>query len=360
MSDTLSDNPLLQSSGLPRFDKIDPAHVVPAAKQLLQFAQHRLEEVETNIRPDWDSIFTPLDEISTRFEQTWNPVSHLLSVKNSDELREAHEEMLPEMVTYDLRMSQSEPIYLALKGLRESDSYATLQPVQQRILDKAILDVELSGIGLQGAERERFNEIAQELSQLATDFSNHVLDATKAFSLVVTDPADMEGCPNSLKQLSSQSYNRSKEEHEPESDPETGPWKITLDIPSYLPFMEHCRKSELREEVYRSFISRASGGELDNTPLIEQILKLRKEKAALLGYNTYAELSLASKMAPSVEKIEEMEFQLRAASKTGGEQDLADITAPRAGKRSRRGPQALGRRLLGGTPAGEEIRVHRR
>ena len=193
---------------------------------------------------------------------------------------------------------------------------------------KPILDVELSGIGLAGEKLERFNQIAQELSKLATDFSNNVLDATKAFELIVTDPADMEGCPNSLKQLSSQAFNQGDDDAGvKESTPEDGPWKITLDIPSYLPFMEHCRNADLREQVYRAFVSRASADDLDNAPLIAQILKLRQEKASLLGYGSFAELSLATKMAPSVEKIEEMEKQLLAASKPGAEQDLSEITA---------------------------------
>ena len=327
MNDHVKNNPLWQTSGLPRFDQIEPSHIVPAATALLEFAEQKLTEVESDLEPTWESIFDRLEEIDVRYEQTWNPVGHLLSVKNSDELRQAHEEMLAPMVTFSLRMSQSEPIYQAMKELRESDAFNDLDPAQQRILDKAILGVELSGIGLEGEQRERFNEIAQELSKLATDFSNNVLDATKAFELIVEDPADMEGCPNSLKQLASQAWNKSHEGTPTPSTPDAGPWKITLDIPSYLPFMEHCRNAELREQIYRAFISRASQGDLDNTPLIEKILKLRQEKASLLGYDTYADLSLATKMAASVDQIEEMEKQLLSASRPGAEQDLADITA---------------------------------
>lgn len=326
MNDHIDNNPLWQTSGLPRFDQIEPSHVVPAAQALLEFAEQKLTQVESDLEPTWESIFDRLEEIDVRYEQTWNPVGHLLSVKNSDELRQAHEEMLAPMVTFSLRMSQSEPIYKAMKELRESDAFDDLDPAQQRILEKAILGVELSGIGLTGAERERFNEIAQELSQLATDFSNNVLDSIKAFELIVDDPADMEGCPNSLKQLASQAWNKSYEGTPTPSTPDEGPWKITLDIPSFLPFMEHCRNADLRETVYRAFISRASQGDLDNTPLIDRILKLRQEKAALLDYDTYADLSLATKMAPSVDKIEEMEKQLLAASRPGAEEDLAEIT----------------------------------
>ncbi|HSG72703.1 MAG TPA: M3 family metallopeptidase, partial [Planctomycetaceae bacterium] len=275
--------------------------------------------------PSWESIFDRLEAIDVLVEQTWEPVSHLLSVKNSDELREAHETVLGEMVEFSLKLSQSEPIYNAMKQLRDSDDFAKLNPAQQRVLEAALRDIELSGIGLKGDERKRFNEIAQELSQLSTDFSNNVLDATKAFELILTDKSDVEGFPDSLLSLSSQAYNQSKPENEPESTPENGPWKITLDYPSYGPFMEHCRRSDLREQVYRAFISRASAGELDNSPLIEKILRLRREKARLLGFSTYAELSLQSKMADTVEQIEQMEDQLCRSSYAPAEHDLADI-----------------------------------
>ena len=137
MSDQLSDNPLWQTSGLPQFDLIDPSDVVPSAQALLEYAEQKMTEIEADLEPTWESIFGRLEEIDIRFEQTWNPVSHLLSVKNSDELRLAHEEMLSPMVTFGLRMSQSKPIYNALKGLKESDAFDELDPAQQRIVDKA-------------------------------------------------------------------------------------------------------------------------------------------------------------------------------------------------------------------------------
>ncbi len=123
MNQTISENPLWQTSGTPRFDVIDPSHVIPAAQALLEFAEQKLTEVESDLEPTWESIFDRLEEIDIRYEQTWNPVGHLLSVKNSDELRQAHEEMLNPMVAFSLRMSQSEPIYTAMKELRDSDAF---------------------------------------------------------------------------------------------------------------------------------------------------------------------------------------------------------------------------------------------
>ncbi len=326
-SSTSSDesNPLLQSAGLPRFDRIHASHVEPAVRELLSRAETLLAEIERTAEPSWESLFERLEAVDLLFEQTWEPVSHLLSVKNSPELRAAHETVLADVVAFGLRSSQSEPIYRAMKSLRDSAAWDSLDPVQQRILDKRLLSAELSGIGLQGPQRERFNEIAKELSQLGTDFSNHVLDSTKAFSLVLTDSAQVEGLPASLKNLTSQSYNRSKAESDPASTPDAGPWKITLDMPCYVPMLEHCRDRQVRETLYRAYVTRASADDVDNTPLIDRILRLRREKAALLGYPSYAELSLASKMAASVDEVESMLHKLRVASWEPARYDLSEL-----------------------------------
>lgn len=213
MSDTArddlgADNPLLARSGLPPFDRIRPEHVVPAVSQMLQECEAQLKELETNLKPTWDAIYPTLDALGERFEHGWQPVSHLFSVKNSPELREVYEVVLPKVVEFGLRMSQSEPIYHALKSLQESDAWGKLEEAQHRIVEQRIRSAELAGIALEGKERERYNEIAQRLSILSTEFSNRVLDATKAFELIVRDPADAEGWPQSLKQIASSSFHK--------------------------------------------------------------------------------------------------------------------------------------------------------
>jgi len=323
----LNDNPLLAADGLPRFAAIRSEHVVPAVRDLLSRSQARLEELEQNVTPTWSGTIAALDEIERPFEQTWGPVTHLFGVQNSDSLREAYEEVLSEMVSFGLRVSQSEPIYKALKSLRESDGWDVLDQAQQRIVERKLLDAELAGIGLEGEQQERFNDISRELSQLSTDFSNHVLDATKAFSLILTDPQDAEGLPPSLLQLAAQSYNQQIDEGEPQATPESGPWRISLDAPSFVPFLEHSPNRDLREQVYRAFVTRASAGELDNSDLILSILRLRKEKATLLGYGTFADVSLATKMAPNVAAIQEMFETLRSASWDAAVQDMEDVRA---------------------------------
>lgn len=323
---TSADNPLLVTEGLPRFDRIEPQHIQPAVQTLLEQSRENLKKIEEQAEPTWEGLMQPLEELDHPWERSWGPVGHLLGVKNTPELREAYESVLPEIVTFSLSVKQSKPIYDAMKSLRNSDKWDGLNNAQQRIVEKHLLSAELAGITLTGEQLTRFNEIATELSRLATNFANNVLDATKAFTLIITDADDVAGFPESLKQLTAQSYNSwDDKEDDTEATPEQGPWRISLDFPCFGPFMQHCRNRVLREKVYRAYITRASEGDVDNTPLIPQILKLRKEKAELLGYANFAEVSLAEKMAPSIEAVLEMEERLRSAAWDSGQQDLKDL-----------------------------------
>jgi len=321
----LRDNPLLVREGYPPFDRIGPEHVVPAVRHVLAEAEARLGALEQNTPPTWEGTIEALDRLGVPFQYAWSPVSHLMGALNSPELRKAHETVLSDMVSFGLRLNQSEPIFQALTQLKESSAWNDLDEAQRRIIDARLLDAKLAGIALKGAERERFNEISRELSKLSTDFSNHVLDATKAFELVLDDPNDVEGMPASLLQLAAQSFNQAGKENAPEATPEKGPWRFTLDHPSFGPFMQHCRRSDLRETMYRAMVTRASSGELDNAPLITRILKLRREKARLLGYDTYAEMSLAKKMAPGVAAVDKLLEQLREAAWKPAHQDFEDL-----------------------------------
>ncbi|GAB4155005.1 MAG: M3 family metallopeptidase [Planctomycetaceae bacterium] len=320
-------NPLLKTGDLPEFAAIRPEHIVPAVTELLNEANRALDQLERDVQPTWEATIQALDEIEQPFEFGWGPVTHLFGVMNSPELREAYEKVLPEIVKFGLRVKQSQPIYEALKSLRDGDEWSDLSPTRQRIIEKKIQAAELAGIGLTGEKRERFNAITQELSQLSTDFSNHVLDATKAFTLDLTDPNDVEGMPPSLLQLTSQAWNAAPENSagETSSTPEAGPWRITLDAPCVGPFLQHCRKRELRETVYRAYITRASSGELDNSEIILKILRLRRERAHLLGYASHAEVSLAQKMAESVKDVYRMFDKMRDGSWQPALQDMEDL-----------------------------------
>ena len=223
---------------------------------------------------------------------------------------------------FSLRQGQSRPIYDALEGLRAGDAWSSLDAAQQRIAETLLRDMRHSGVGLADAERDRFNEIAQELAEISTSFSNHVLDATTAFSLVLRDRADLDGLPQNAIELAAQSARESGEEGATAAD---GPWRITLDFPSFHPFMENSTRRDLREQLYRAYVTRASAGELDNTPLIERILVLRAEQARLLGYADYAELSLSAKMATDVDAVTALLERLRRASFESARDDLSAL-----------------------------------
>jgi oligopeptidase A len=320
-------NPLLIGKGLPPFQAVQPDHVVPAMTQLLEESETQLAHLEANLTPTWAGLAEPLEQMIDRLTWSWGIVGHLMGVKNSPELRQAYESMQPAVVQFWNRMSQSQPLYKGFKALRDSSEWHQLEESQQRIIETSIRDAELSGVGLTGEAKERFNAIALELAELSTRFSNHVLDATKAFSLTLTKPEEIAGLPPSAVGLAAQMARSAGDQSagDENATPETGPWRITLDMPSYMPFMQHSRDRSLREKLYKAFVSRAASGEYDNTPLIEQILALRQEKAKILGFNSFAEVSLAEKMAPSVAAVETLLEQLRRASYDAAKQDLETL-----------------------------------
>jgi oligopeptidase A len=315
-------NPLLAGKGLPPFDQIRPEHVVPAMTELLAKATEALTHLETNTEPTWEGLIEPLESLTEPAFWAWGVVNHLMGVKNSPELREAQEAMQPEVVKFGMRVSQSKPLYEGYKAIRNSADWGNLSEAQQRIIESSIREAELAGVGLEGAERDRFNEIQLELANLSTQFSNNLLDETKAFSLTLAQPDEIEGLPPTLLAQAAQAARANGAET---ATPEAGPWRITLDMPSYLPFMQHSRRRDLREKLYRAYITRASAGEHDNQPIIDRILTLRKEMSGILGFGSYAELSLASKMAPSVDAVENLLESLRGSSYDAAQQDLAAL-----------------------------------
>ncbi|MBE7381491.1 MAG: M3 family metallopeptidase [Leptolyngbya sp. SIO1E4] len=322
MTVTVQTNPLLIGEGLPPFDVIQPEHVVPGITELLEILTADLVHLEAVVQPSWEGLVEPLTRIEERLSWSWGIIGHLMGVKNSPELREAYETVQASLVQFANRLGQSKPLYDAFKQMRAGAQWETLDPAQQRIVEAAIRDAELSGVGLEGEAKSRFNQIQQALAELSTKFSNHVLDATKAFSLSLTTPEDIDGLPASLLALAAQAAQAAGCE---DATAEKGPWQITLDSPSYFPFLQHSRRRDLREQVYRAFITRAASGDLDNQPIIEEILKLRQEMSGLLGYTTYAELSIARKMAPSVAAVEQLMEELRSASYDAAAGELEEL-----------------------------------
>lgn len=319
---TVTNKALLNGKGLPPFESIKPEDVVPTMTELLAELKQELTNLETTVKPTWNDLVEPLQKLVDRLSWSWGIVGHLMGVKNSPELRKAYDEVQPKVVEFSNKLNQSQPLYQAFKKLHNSDSWQNLDSGQKRIVEAAIRDAELSGVALEGEQRERFNTIQLKLAELSTKFSNNVLDATKAFSLTLTNKEEVDGLPPSLLSLAAQGARDAGAEN---ATPENGPWRITLDYPSFVPFMQHSKRRELREQLYKAFISRASSGELNNYPLTESILELRQQKTEILGFNSYAELSLASKMAPGVEAVEKLLEELRTVSYDAAVTDLEEL-----------------------------------
>ena len=208
MSETqeqMKTNPLLDTSGLPRFDAIEAEHVVPGVRALLDELEADFEALESEVVPTWAGLIEPLERMGDRLAYSWGVVGHLMGVRNSDALRAAHEEMQPAVVAMSLRQGQSQAVYRGLRAMREGEEWARLDAAQRRIVDVMLRDAEHSGVALEGEAKERFNAIAEDLAGLGTKFSNHVLDATKGFSLLLRCEGEVAGLPESWRELAAQS-----------------------------------------------------------------------------------------------------------------------------------------------------------
>jgi oligopeptidase A len=276
-------------------------------------------EKETDVNKLYNLAIEEMERIEYPLEFGWGVVSHLHSVKNNDGLRKVYQKMQPEVIKLSSKISQSEILYNGIKKLAESK---ILNPTRQRIVDLTKHSMFLSGIGLDEDTTKKFNENQLKLAEVSTKFSNNALDSVKEFELYISDNDNMKKLPKSALELYSQ---QAKEKH-PESTPESGPWKVTLDIPSYLPMMLHYPESDMRQKLYKAYVTKASCGGHNNIPVIEDILRLKKEKANILGFNNFAELSLSKKMASSVKQIEDLLNMLAEKSKPHAVKDLNEIT----------------------------------
>lgn len=314
-------NPLLTPFTLPPFSLIKPEHVVPAVTEALQECRAAVEKVVAQGGPyTWETLCEPLAESDDRLGRLFSPVSHLNSVKNSPELREAFEQVLPLLSEYGTWVGQHEGLYQAYVSLKESEQYATLDTAQKKLVDNALRDFELSGIGLPKEKQKRYGEISARLSEIGAAYSNNVLDATMGWSKLITDEAELAGMPESAL-AAAKAQAEAKEQQG---------WLLTLDIPSYLPVMTYCEKQALREELYRAYSTRASdqgpnAGKWDNGPLIEEELALRHELAQLLGFGSFAEKSLATKMAQSPQQVLDFLSDLAKRARPQGEKELAQL-----------------------------------
>jgi len=315
-------NPLLSWELYPDFSSIAAAHVVPAMQEVIARSGAELEALEQVTALTWHGLLVPLERLTDRVSRAWGLATHLHNVKNSPAMRQAYAQAQPLVVEFYNRLGQSRPVYDALIVLRESPDFRTLSQALQRTITLLVRDATLQGVGLSPEDRERFNAVSQELAELSTRFTNNVLDATQAYALTLTGKDQIQGLPeDSLRLAASMARARGQAQ----ATAENGPWCVTLDLPSFLSFMQHASRRDLREEVYRAYITRAASGESDNLPLIRRILELRLEQADLLGFENYAAVSLERKMAPGVDGIETLLGTIRGAATDPALNDLIDL-----------------------------------
>ncbi|MFU2111728.1 oligopeptidase A [Glaesserella parasuis] len=315
-------NPLLNNTGLPKFSQIQPEHVVPAIEQLIQQCRDTIEQVSQIDTPTWENFYLPQAITGDKLSRAWSPVGHLNSVKNSSELREAYQACLPMLSEYSTWVGQHQGLYQGYVKLKNSPEFATYSLAQKKAIENSLRDFELSGISLPADKQKRYGEISARLSELSSQFSNNVLDATMGWDIVIEDNADLKGLPESALEgakLSAQSKEKSG-------------YRFTLEFPSYLPVMTYCENRELRQKMYEAYNTRASdqgpnAGKWDNSAIMAETLELRLELAKLLGFESYAELSLATKMAENPTQVVDFLEGLANRSKEQGKKELAELKA---------------------------------
>ena len=306
----------------PNYAAFSAAQVVPTITSLLEELETEFASFEKRLLENsasYEEIIRPFERINLRLEHAWGLVRLHLSVKNTPQLREAHQKVQGLLISFSVRIEQSKPFYDAICRVREKEK---LSKAQKRTLDRLILDAKNAGIALEEEKQARFNEIQQRLAELSSLFVNNVLDATKEWKHFVHDPVDMEGLPQSARAMMAQ--NAIQAEHS-EATAENGPWCLMLTAPSVIAVSKHAKSRFLREKIYRAYLTRASSGENDNHPLIDEILLLRAELAQLLGYSHFAAYSLSTKMASDVDAVLSLLNQVKDASWESGISDLASV-----------------------------------
>ncbi len=257
-----------------------------------------------------------------RLHRAWGQTGHLNAVMNSPELREAYNAVLPKITQYSTEIGQHEGLYRKFKALRAGDGFTALSAAQRKIIDNEVRDFRLGGAELPPAGKKRYTEISDRLSMLESRFSDNLLDATNAWSYLVTDAAELAGLPDDAREAA-----REAAASEIASEKQDG-WKFTLHAPSYMPVLQYADNSALRERLYRAYVTRASefgDAKLDNTALITEIVNLRREIAQLLGFDNFAEYSLEAKMADTPAQVLEFLRELAVRAKPYAQRDLKEL-----------------------------------
>ncbi|WP_343499284.1 M3 family metallopeptidase [Achromobacter denitrificans] len=318
----MSQNPLLAPvSDLVDYAAVKPGHIVPAVEELLGIARQAVDAAaDPKLAPTWEAVVEPLDTASERLWRAWSVAGHLNAVVNTPELREAYNAALPLVTEFSTWVGLHEGLYKQYQRLAAAPDFASWTPVRRRIVEMALRDFRLSGVELQGADRERYAAISDREAQASQKFSENVLDSIDAWSLLVEDESRLAGIPADVRAAARAAA---------EEDGKQG-WKLTLKMPCYLPVMQYAQDRSLREALYRGYGTVASeqgDAQFDNSPLIEELLALRAEESGLLGLGTFAALRLQTRMARDAREVTVFLRDLAARAKPYAQRDLAELTA---------------------------------
>ena len=319
-------NPLLDFSGLPRFAEIRTEHITPAVNELLAQSRAVIATIRADAAPPaWQNFVQPMEDANERLSRAWGQVSHLNAVANTPELREVYNANLPLVTQYYAELSQDQVMFEKFKQLRHGTEFESLSPARKKIVNDALRDFRLGGAELPPQKKERFLRIQEELSALSSKFNDNLLDATNNFVLHVEDAGEITGIPEDVLHTARELAEKNQ----------ASGWKFTLHAPSYIPLMQYAESRNLREKMYRAYVTRASEFDpsrqtsdvagLDNTPLISRMLELRKEEAQLLGFDCYAEVSLATKMASTPQQVLNFLGELAMKARPYAELDLKEL-----------------------------------
>jgi len=316
-------NPLLSDNALPPFDEISIEHFEPAIDQVLQDNRLLIDKLLSDGADTWESLVYPLETANDRLNNVWSVISHYNGVLNSEALREIYKKLIGKLTQYQTEVGQNKALYLAYRHLQESEAGQKLEGPQRKALDNILRDFTLSGVGLDDQDKQRFSELKQTLSSLTNHFSENVLDATQGWTRHIVNADELQGLPDSAMALLSsfateQAYDNG--------------YLLTLDAPCYQPVMTYCDSRELREELYQAYMTRASdqgphAGKWDNSDNIQQIMATRQKLATLLSFDNYAERSLATKMASSVDEVVDFLEQLAGKSMAAARQQFDALQA---------------------------------
>ncbi|MGH8148511.1 MAG: M3 family metallopeptidase [Steroidobacteraceae bacterium] len=314
-------NPLLDRGPPPSFADIRPEHVEPAVRAVLSENRARIAELGELAQPTFTGLVEPLEDLQHRLAGVWSPASHLNAVKSTPELREAYNACLPLLTAYQTELAQSELLYHAYQQIEEQEG-PRLTPTQRRVLQHALEDFRLAGVGLDPKRKDRFAAAMLELTQLQAKFEENVLDATNGWSYPVASRHELDGLSDALVE---QARERARERG-------AEGYVLALDQPTYVAILTDAQSPDLRRRFYEAWNTRASdqgpdAGRWDNSGVMERILALRHEVAQLTGFASFADYALTTRMARTVPEVLEFLRRLGEAARPAALQELAELEA---------------------------------